>query len=129
MDKESEENTMNELASRIHDDQNGLDYVRAGDYYIPDIRLPHQKPVGKYGRMRKRYLEQHRPVLYNRLILNGKLNDELYQADQAANEFLTSLIPQLAKDAGVTEQLKVQPSFLHLLQHFNEDLLQTVIHR
>ena len=63
-------------------------------------------PIGKYGRMRRRYLEQHRPVLYNRLMLRGKLNDELYRVDQAANELLDTLIPQMAKDAGVTEQLK-----------------------
>ena len=104
--KESEENIMNELASRIHDDQNGLDYVRAGDYYIPDIRLMQQKPIGKYGRMRRRYLEQHRPILYNRRVLGGKLNDDLYRVDQAANELLDTLIPQMAKDAGVTEELK-----------------------
>ena len=97
---------MNELASRIHDNQNGLDYMCSGDYYIPDIRLPYQKHIGKYGQMRKRYLEQHRPVLYNRLALNGKLNDDLYRVDQAANELLDTLIPQMAKDAGVTEQLK-----------------------
>ena len=108
MDKESEENTMNELASRIHDDQNGLDYMRAGDYYIPDIRLILHKPIGKYGRMRRRYLEQYRPVLYNRLVLSGKLSDELYRVDQAANALLDVLIPQMAKDVGVTEKLKAQ---------------------
>ena len=97
---------MNEFASRIHDDQNGLDYVCYGDYYIPDIRLTQHKPIGKYGRMRRRYLEQHRPILYNRLVLSGKLNDELYQADRAADELLDVLIPQMAKDAGVTEGLK-----------------------
>ena len=99
---------MSELASRIHDDQNGLDYVRAGDYYIPDVGLPYQKPIGKYGRMRRRYLEQHRPVLYNRLMLSGKLNDELYRVDQAANALFDILIPQIAKDTGVTEELKAR---------------------
>ena len=97
---------MNELASRIHDNQNGLDYVCSGDYCIPDIRLMQHKPIGKYGRMRRRYLEQYRPVLYNRLALNGKLNDDLYRVDQGANELLDTLIPQMAKDAGVTEELK-----------------------
>ena len=99
---------MKKLASRIHDDQNGLDYVCAGDYYIPDIRLPHQKSIGKYGRMRKRYLEQYRPVLYNRLVLGGKLNDKLYQVDRAANELLDILISKMVKDAGMIEELKAQ---------------------
>ena len=97
---------MNKLASRIHDDQNGLDYVRVGDCYIPDIRLMQHKPIGKYGRMRRRYLKQYRPVLYNSLVLSEKLNDDLYRVDQAANELLDILIPKMAKDAGVTEELK-----------------------
>ena len=97
---------MNELASRIYNEQNGLDYVHVGDYYIPDIRLTKYKPIGKYGRMRRRYLEQYRPVLYNSLVLSGKLNDDLYRVDQAANELLDILIPKMAKDAGVTEELK-----------------------
>ena len=84
----------------------GAVYMRVGDYYIPDIRLTQHKLIGKYGRMRRRYLEQHRPILYNRLVLSGKLNDELYRADQAANELLDILIPKMAKDAGVTEELK-----------------------
>lgn len=97
---------MNELAARIHDNQNGLDYVCSGDYCIPDIRLMQHKPIGKYGRMRRRYLEQYRPVLYNRLVLSGKLNDELYLADRASNALLDALIPQMAEGAGVTEELK-----------------------
>ena len=94
---------MNELAYRIHDEKNGLDYVRAGDYYIPDIRIMQHKPIGKYGRKRRQYLEQHRPILYNRLVLSGKLNDELYQVDHDANVLLNALIQQMAKVAGVTE--------------------------
>ena len=96
------------MATFIHDDQNGLDYKCVGDYYIPDIRLTQHKVIGKYGRMRRRYLEQHRPILYNRLVLSGKLNDELYQTDQASNALLDALIPQIAKGAGVTEELKAQ---------------------
>ena len=126
---------MNELASWIHDNQNGLDYVRAGDYYIPNIRLPHQKPVGKYGRMRKQYLEQYRPVLYNRLVLSGKLNDDLYQADQAANELLDILIPKMAKDAGATEELKAhnQMRWIGMMNtvkaQAEEIVLQRVVYR
>ena len=52
-----------------------LTYFRCGDYYIPELKLSEQAvtPIGKYGRMRKRYLEKHRPILYNNLILTGRL--------------------------------------------------------
>ena len=51
----------------------GLTYSRCGDYYIPDLKLSEQAgtPIGKYGRMRKRYLEKHRPIFYNNLILKA----------------------------------------------------------
>lgn len=51
----------------------GLTYSRCGDYYIPNLKLSEQAgtPVGKYGRMRKQYLEKHRPIFYNNLILTG----------------------------------------------------------
>lgn len=53
----------------------GLTYSRCGDYYIPDLKLSEQAgtPIGKYGRMRKQYLEKHRPIFYNNLILTGRL--------------------------------------------------------
>ena len=52
-----------------------LTYTRCGDYYIPDLKLSEQPeaPIGKYGRMRQRYLKEHRPGLYSSLILSEKL--------------------------------------------------------
>lgn len=85
-----------------------LTYSRCGDYYIPDLKLSEQAetPIGKYGRMRKRYLEKHRPVLYNNLILQEKLYPYLLEIDKAANERMETLMPQLMKAAGVNETLK-----------------------
>ena len=60
----------------------------------------------RYGRMRKRYLEKHRPVLYNNLILQEKLYPHLLEIDKAANERMETLMPQLMKAAGVNETLK-----------------------
>ena len=61
---------MRELKQRIHDEANGLDYVLAGDYYIPTIELPESDghPIGKWGRMHKAYLEEVNPLLLNHLI-------------------------------------------------------------
>ena len=52
-----------------------LNYVRNGDYLIPDLSLTETKeaPLGRYGRMRRRYLEEHRPVLFGSLLLSEKL--------------------------------------------------------
>ena len=85
-----------------------LTYSRCGDYYIPDLKLSEQAetPIGKYGRMRKRYLEKHRPVLYNNLILQEKLYPHLLEIDKAANERMETLMPQFMKAAGVNETLK-----------------------
>ena len=85
-----------------------LTYTRVGDYYIPNLKLAEQpnKPIGKYGRMRQRYLKEHRPVLYSSLLLTEKLYPHLLEIDEAANERMDILMPQLMKAAGVTEELK-----------------------
>lgn len=86
-----------------------LTYTRVGDYYIPDLKLAEQpdKPIGKYGRMRQRYLKEHRPALYSSLLLTEKLYPHLLEIDKAASERMDILMPQLMKAAGVTEKLKV----------------------
>ena len=98
---------MSNLAKHIHDEKNGLDYTLYGDYYLPDLGVEPGYPLGKYGMMRMQYLKEHRPGLYTRLLLSGKLNDDLHQADVQAQHLLDTMIPQMAKEAGVTEQLKM----------------------
>ena len=85
-----------------------LIYKKAGDYYIPDLTLEEQPdtPIGKYGCMRQRYLKEHWPVLYNDLLLQGKLYNHLLEVDEAANARMEVLMPQLMQTAGVTEELK-----------------------
>ena len=88
--------------------ENSLTYTMNGDYQIPDLKLTEQpeKPLGKYGRMRKAYLKEHRPLIYNQLLLTEKLYPHLIEIDETAQSRLEQLMPQLAKDAGATEQLK-----------------------
>ena len=85
-----------------------LTYTMNGDYQIPDLKLTEQpeKPLGKYGRMRKAYLKEHRPLIYNQLLLTEKLYPHLIEIDETAQSRLEQMMPQLAKDAGATEQLK-----------------------
>ena len=88
--------------------ENNLTYIQNGDYLIPDLRLSEQpmKPLGKYGRMRKAYLKQHRPILYNQLLMTEKLYPHLREIDETANWRLEQMMPQLAEAAGATEALK-----------------------
>ena len=85
-----------------------LSYTIHGDYAIPNLKLsnPADKPIGKYGRMRKRYLQEYRPILYNYLVLSETLYPHLLEIDNAANQRVDTLLSQLAKNAGVTEKLK-----------------------
>lgn len=85
-----------------------LTYTRVGDYYIPNLKLAEQpdKPIGKYGRMRQRYLKEYRPALYSSLLLTEKLYPHLLEIDEAANRRMDILMPRLMKAAGVTEELK-----------------------
>lgn len=97
---------MNALPSKIHDNQNGLDYTLVGDYYLPDIEIKASQPLGNYGRARMKYLKEHRPGLYSRLLLSGKMYDDLNEVDAEAQRLLDEVIPQMAAEAGVDEGLK-----------------------
>ena len=90
--------------------ENNLTYTRNGDYLIPNLTLSEQpsEPLGKYGRMRKAYLKEHRPLIYNQLLMSEKLYPHLLEIDEAANSRLEQMMPQLAKDAGATEELKAR---------------------
>ena len=85
-----------------------ITYSKCGDYLIPNLVLEdtEAKPIGKYGRMRKRYLKEHRPVLYTNLLLSGELFQHLEEIDKTCEEHMELLTRQMAIREGVTEQLK-----------------------
>ena len=85
-----------------------LTYTKVGDYYIPDLTLGDQpdQSLGRYGRMRQEFLEEHHPGTYNRLMLAGKLWAHLVEIDTACEERMEALIPAMAKQEGITEALK-----------------------
>ena len=86
----------------------GGTYRQEGDYLIPNLALPDEPEyqIGKYGRMRRTYLMEHRQLLLNQLVLNGKLFWHLTEIDQAAQHRLDTMMPQLMKQRGITEELK-----------------------
>ena len=87
-----------------------LTYRMNRDYLLPDLGLTEaeRKPLGKYGLMRKQYLEQNRPGLYTRLILSGRLMEHLQEIDRTAHSRLESLMDRMVKENNVTEKLKAR---------------------
>ena len=98
--------TSGRMAQRII----GIDYILVGDYYIPDIELPEDddRSIGKWGRMHRVYLEETNPLLLNHLILTGKLHTRLLEIEDAARSLLDSMMPNMAKEAGATKELKAR---------------------
>ena len=98
----------------IIDEKTGLAYTLVGDYYIPNITLPEpdKRPIGMWGRKRLAYLKEHRPALYNRLVLRCELHSHLADVNEQANERLDRLIEQMAKAEGVNERLKIKYQML-----------------
>ena len=87
---------------------NSIHYTLRGDYYFPDIAVPDEHmAIGRYGRMRKAYLENHCPGMYERLILSGNLYDHLAETDQICRDRMERMIGRMAEAEGVNEQLKV----------------------
>ena len=89
-------------------EQLGGTYAQVGDYLLPDLVTEEAdlRPIGKYGRMRKQYLKEHRPILYSNLLTAGKLYRHLVEIDQACADRMDILTRQVAKQEGVTEALK-----------------------
>ena len=98
---------MNNLKERIH--ENGIDYVLCGDYYIPEIQIPRQEqPIGHYGRLRKAYLQEFKPVLYQGYIVQGKLFEHLAEVNTQAQERMDVMMEQMIREWGVDEALKAE---------------------
>ena len=84
-----------------------MDYTLAGDYYIPNLELPQESsPIGKWGRMHRRYLETYHPIRYNQLILSGTLWTYLADLNEQAQVRMETLMEQMKTAEGVTESLK-----------------------
>ena len=84
-----------------------INYIRMGDYYIPDLTLPEEpRPIGKWGRMHRDYLREHNPIQYNCLLLSGKLWTYLADLNEQAQDRLERMIDQMKAAEGITETLK-----------------------
>ena len=84
-----------------------LTYIRCGDYYIPDIRLPEEnRPIGRWGRMHRDYIKEHNPIRFNDLCLSGELWTYLADLNEQTQKRLELIIKQMKVAKGVTEDMK-----------------------
>lgn len=124
---------MEKPSTRLHDENNGLDYVLVGDYYFPDLILAEDsRLVGRWGRMYKRYLKGHHPARYQALLLSGRLNTYLADIDAQAEEQLKLLTQQMAEREGVNEELKAANQMewvqrMNNIQNRAEEVIKTTL--
>ena len=99
------------LPKHYTNEQTGISYTLHGDYYLPDLALPEQddnRPIGKWRNLRKHYLQHHKKAFYNYLVSNLTLHTHLADIDEQARSMFDSLVEQMMKREGVTEELKEQ---------------------
>lgn len=94
--------------------KNGIEYVRQGDYYIPNLALPEETEyqIGKYGRLRRTFLKEYHNWLYSTMLMQGTLLKHLAEIDDTCHNVLRDMVSKMAKQEGVTEQLKADNQIL-----------------
>ena len=90
--------------------ENGIEYVRNGDYYIPNLTVPDDKVynIGRYGRLHSIFIKENRPCIYSMKMLNGTWLAYLEEIDTTAKEMIDKLIKDMAVKQGFTEELKAK---------------------
>jgi len=84
-----------------------ISYIRSGDYFIPDLKLPEEtRPIGRWGHMHRKYLKEYHPIQFNNLVLSGNLWTYLADLNEQAQQRMEVLMAQMQIAEGVTEALK-----------------------
>ena len=105
------------LKPNIH--ENGIDYTLSGDCYLPALRLPEDnRSIGRWGRLHREYLKNYRPLLYNELLLSGRLYTILADLDEQAAERCRLIVQQMVQAEGITEEMKARDP-VHWVQAMN----------
>ena len=109
-----------------------LTYTKCGDYYIPALKAPDSSvyPIGKYGRFRKRYLAEHRPVLYETMIIRGTLWDHLSEIERSCRDRMECIVSEMVKAEGITEELKTadQMEWVRRMNGIQHSAEEAVLH-
>ena len=110
--------------------ENGIEYVKVGDYYFPNLSVSNDKKynISKYGRMHAKFIKENRPCFYTAKMINGTWLDYLDEIDTSANEMVDKLVREIVAKQGVTEELKVKDqiawiSAMEQIKHTAEELV------
>ena len=97
-----------ELKERFIDEKTGIEYVRQGDYYIPNLVIPMQEKIqlNKYGRMRLNYLKEHKRTEYTIMLMEGTLTTHLKEIQETATKRVNHIIEELKEKSDLTEEMK-----------------------
>ena len=107
-----------------------INYIPCGDYFIPDFAIALEtESLGKYGRMRHNYLREHRPDLYQQLVLSSNLRSHLMEIDQVCRDRMERIVPQMAEAEGVDEQLKAldQLGWISRMNNIHQRAEETIL--
>ena len=106
-----------------------LTYRIEGDYLVPNLSLPAEEPIasGKYAGLRRRYLKQHRRILYTHLLTTCTLNQHLLEVEQTAEERMEPLVCQMAAAQGVMEQFADQMRWVGLMNGIRQAAEETIL--
>ena len=109
--------------------ENGIEYVRDGDYYIPNLKAPEGKfNIGKYGRLHSIFIKENRPCLYSMKMLGGTWLAYLEEIDSTAKEMVDKIVKDMAVKQGITEELKAKDQMawvgaMNNIRHSAEEIL------
>ena len=106
-----------------------LTYTMQGDYLLPNLIAPESPKIGKYGMLRRKYLQKYKQGLYSGMMLSGKLNSHLEEIDRQANSMLNRIIEEMKKNLGVTESLKAsdQMRWVQMMNNIKSSAEETVL--
>ena len=111
--------------------KNELGYLQTGDYFIPDLKLPQEnRSIGKYGRMHRDYLQQHNPIRFDDLVLEGKLWTYLADLNEQAQNRLQLIIKQMQEAESVNDELKEnnQMAWIQAMNSIHNRAEELVLH-
>ena len=102
-----------ELKDRFIDEKTGIEYIRNGDYYLPNLVLAEQKKIqlNKYGRLRLDYLKNYKKAEYAILFMDNKLTDHLEEVQEIATKRVEEIIKSLKQQSNLTEEMKNTDQF------------------
>ena len=111
--------------------ENKLGYLKVGDYFVPNLKLPQEnRSIGKYGRMHRDYLQEHNPIRFDDLVLAGKLWTYLADLNEQAQDRLQLIIRQMQEAESVNDELKEnnQMAWVQAMKSIHNRAEEIVLH-